>query len=52
LYVCALCCLRFMTCCCVLDYNTVAAADKFGNLAIVSMCTHSVLVRGCGVDIN
>ena len=29
-------CIRFMTCCCVLDYNTLAAADKFGNLAIVS----------------
>ena len=27
---------RFMTCSCVLDYNTVAAADKFGNIAIVS----------------
>ena len=26
---------RFMTCSCVLDYNTVAAADKFGNIAIV-----------------
>ncbi len=28
---------RFMTCSCVLDYNTVAAADKFGNLAIVGL---------------
>lgn len=28
---------RFMTCSCVLDYNTVAAADKFGNLAIIRL---------------
>lgn len=28
---------RFMTACCVLDYNTVAAADKFGNVAIVRL---------------
>ena len=26
---------RFMTCSCILDYNTVAAADKFGNIAVV-----------------
>lgn len=26
---------RFMTSSCILDYNTVAAADKFGNIAIV-----------------
>lgn len=25
-----------MTCSCVLDYTTVAAADKFGNIAVVS----------------
>ena len=25
-----------MTCCCVLDFNTIAAADKFGNVSIVS----------------
>lgn len=24
-----------MTCSCVVDYSTVAAADKFGNIAIV-----------------
>ena len=24
-----------MTCSCILDYNTVAAADKFGNIAVV-----------------
>lgn len=27
---------RFSTSTCVLDYNTVAAADKFGNISIVS----------------
>lgn len=32
---------RFMTCCCVLDFNTVAAADKFGNVSIVS--SHAVI---------
>ena len=30
---------RFMTCSCVVDYSTVAAADKFGNIAIV--CTYT-----------
>ena len=35
---------RFMTCCCILDYNTVAAADKFGNIAVVggNTCEHPV----------
>ena len=28
---------RFMTACCVMDYNTVATADKFGNICIVSI---------------
>lgn len=28
---------RFMTCSCLLDYSTVAAADKFGNIAIVGL---------------
>ena len=27
---------RWITCSCMLDYNTVAGADKFGNIAIVS----------------
>jgi len=27
---------RWITCSCMLDYNTVAGADKFGNVAIVS----------------
>ena len=26
---------RWMTSCCILDYNTIAAADKFGNIAVV-----------------
>jgi len=30
---------RFMTCSCILDYNTVAAADKFGNIAVVGGTT-------------
>ena len=29
---------RFVTACCVLDYNTVATVDKFGNIAVVYMC--------------
>lgn len=29
---------RFVTACCVMDYNTVATADKFGNIAVVSLC--------------
>ncbi len=33
-----------MTCSCILDYNTVAAADKFGNIAIV--CTLHVVQEG------
>ena len=28
---------RWITCSCMLDYNTVAGADKFGNVAIVSV---------------
>lgn len=28
---------RYVTCVCVLDYHTVAVADKFGNLAVVRL---------------
>ncbi len=28
---------RWSTCSCVLDYNTVAAGDKFGNVAVVRL---------------
>ncbi|VDK49491.1 unnamed protein product [Cylicostephanus goldi] len=27
---------RYVTTCCVLDYNTVAVGDKFGSISIVS----------------
>ena len=38
-----------MTCSCVLDYCTIAAADKFGNIAIVSYCffNHFFSARPC-----
>lgn len=29
---------RWITCTTILDYDTVATADKFGNIAIVSYC--------------
>lgn len=28
---------RWITCTCILDYDTVATADKFGNVAIVRL---------------
>lgn len=39
-----------MTCSCILDYNTVAAADKFGNIAIVCIVQfehHSIIILLC-----
>ena len=30
---------RWVTATCLLDYDTVAAADKFGNVSVVSCCT-------------
>lgn len=30
---------RWVTTSCVLDYNTVATSDKFGNVAVVSIST-------------
>ncbi|KHJ97916.1 hypothetical protein OESDEN_02092 [Oesophagostomum dentatum] len=33
---------RYVTTCCVLDYNTVAVGDKFGSISIVSS-----MIRTC-----
>ncbi len=30
---------KFVTCTCLLDYDTVAVADKFGNISVVRVCT-------------
>ena len=32
-----ICIIRFITAACVLDYNTLASADKFGNVALVRL---------------
>lgn len=29
---------RWVTCCCFLDYGTLAVADKFGNIGVVNIC--------------
>lgn len=34
---------RWVTCSCMLDYNTIAGADKFGNISVVGVIDlHSV----------
>ena len=35
-------CNRFITAACVLDYNTLASADKFGNVALVRFMSNIV----------
>lgn len=30
---------RWITSSCMLDYNTMAGADKFGNISVVSICS-------------
>lgn len=37
---------RWITCATMLDYDTVAGADKFGNLCIVSLYTTTLLLLG------
>ena len=34
---CSPACCRYMTASCLIDYDTLAVADKFGNVAIVSV---------------
>ena len=36
--------IRFVTASCVLDYNTVATADKFGNIAVVLSLSPLIVV--------
>lgn len=35
---------RWVTTACLLDYDTMAAADKFGNICVVSIVTYLVLI--------
>ncbi len=37
--------IRFVTAACVLDYSTVASADKFGNIALVRLVNQTRILQ-------